>query len=131
MSDHLPNDIMATRRWLQCVHVVCTVMLRFGDPGFVHAFYVLQYSAMDDSGLSIAIAGRTGLAHYSLLKRRWILFGNEAQEKNMVVCGGLIWWRSFICVGCFDLVTGKDQVCAWHAYVMYSVDGPHNAIQHK
>ena len=65
---------------------------------------------MDDNGLSVAIAGRTGLAHYSLLRRKWFLFGNEAQEKSMVVCGGLIWWKHFICVGSYNLQTRKDEV---------------------
>ena len=58
----------------------------------------------------IAIAGRTGLAHYSLLRRKWVLFGNEAHEKSMVVSGGLIWWNEFICAGCFNLTEQKDEV---------------------
>jgi len=73
---------------------------------------------MDESGLSIAIAGRTGLAHYSLVRRRWVLFGNEAQEKSMVVCGGLIWWREFIGIGCFNINSKKDEVRSQFLFVV-------------
>lgn len=47
----------------------------------------------------MAVAGRTGLAHYSFATRRWKLFGNETQEKDMIVTGGLLWWQSYIVLG--------------------------------
>ena len=40
-----------------------------------------QSVAVDESGMYFAIAGRMGVAHYSLLSRRWKLFGNESQVK--------------------------------------------------
>jgi hypothetical protein len=69
-----------------------------------------QYTAVDAEGQNVAIAGRTGFAHYSLLNRRWKLFGNETQEKDFVVTGGMLWWRSHIILGCYNLVANRDEV---------------------
>lgn len=73
-------------------------------------FLFLQYTAVDAEGQNVAIAGRTGFAHYSLLNRRWKLFGNETQEKDFVVTGGMLWWRSHIILGCYNLVANRDEV---------------------
>lgn len=54
---------------------------------------------MDATGQNVAIAGRTGFAIYSLNSRRWKLFGNETQEKDFIVTGGLLWWQGFVIMG--------------------------------
>ena len=46
---------------------------------------------MDDHSEHIAVAGRTGFAHYSVALRKWRLFGNETQEKDFIVTGGILW----------------------------------------
>lgn len=38
-----------------------------------------QYACIDNEGEHIAVAGITGLAHFSVLLKRWKLFGNESQ----------------------------------------------------
>ena len=43
---------------------------------------MLQFAAMSLSGHNIAVAGKSGLAHYSLFSRKWKLFGNETQVRN-------------------------------------------------
>ena len=58
----------------------------------------------------MAVAGRTGLAHYSMHTRRWKLFGNETQEKDFIVLGGLLWWRDFIVMGCYSILENADEV---------------------
>ncbi|CAG9764875.1 unnamed protein product [Ceutorhynchus assimilis] len=70
----------------------------------------VRYSAIDVEGQNIAIAGRTGLAHYSMLTRRWKLFGNESQEKDFIVAGGLLWWRDYIILGCYSIVDNLDEL---------------------
>lgn len=47
----------------------------------------------------MAVAGRTGVALYSFNTRKWKLFGNETQEKDFVVTGGLLWWNEFVIMG--------------------------------
>lgn len=61
-------------------------------------------------GQNIAIAGRTGIAHYSIQSRRWKLFGNESQEKDFIVAGGLLWWRDYIVLGCYSIVDNSDEI---------------------
>nr|CAD7459159.1 unnamed protein product [Timema tahoe] len=70
----------------------------------------IRYTAIDSDGQNIAVAGRTGLAHYSLLTRKWKLFGNETQEKDFVVTGGLLWWRDYVVMGCYSIVENKDEI---------------------
>jgi RAB6A-GEF complex partner protein 1 len=62
-------------------------------------YVCVQYSAIDEEGVNVCVAGRTGLAHYSCSSRRWKLFGNEAQEKDFVVTGGMLWWRDYVVIG--------------------------------
>lgn len=70
----------------------------------------IRYSSIDSGGLRLAAAGRTGLAHYSLQTKKWKLFGNELQEKDFMVSGGLLWWRDFIIAGCYSLFDFVDEI---------------------
>lgn len=65
---------------------------------------------MDDASEYIAVAGRTGFAHYSIVLRKWRLFGNETQEKDFIVTGGILWWRDHIVVGCYNLAALCDEL---------------------
>lgn len=47
---------------------------------------------------------------YSLITRKWKLFGNETQEKDFIVTGGLLWWDDFIIMGCYSLVQKSDEI---------------------
>ncbi|XP_063238684.1 guanine nucleotide exchange factor subunit Rich [Bacillus rossius redtenbacheri] len=70
----------------------------------------IRYTAIDCDGQNIAVAGRTGLAHYSLGTRKWTLFGNETQEKDFVVTGGLLWWRDHVMLGCYSIAGDRDEL---------------------
>lgn len=70
----------------------------------------IRYSAIDMDGMHLAVAGRTGLAHYSLVTKKWKLFGNETQEKDFVVTGGLLWYEDFMIMGCFSLLERSDEI---------------------
>ncbi|XP_030573202.1 guanine nucleotide exchange factor subunit Rich [Drosophila novamexicana] len=75
----------------------------------------IRYAAIDAAGLHVAVAGRTGLAHYSMLSKKWKLFGNESQEKDFVVSGGLLWWQGFIVMGCYSLLDRTDELRCYPA----------------
>ncbi|KTG32257.1 hypothetical protein cypCar_00037277 [Cyprinus carpio] len=45
---------------------------------------VVQFAAIDWSGQCVAVAGRRGIAHYSLYTRKWKLFGNVTQLRLYV-----------------------------------------------
>lgn len=70
----------------------------------------IRYSAIDMKGTNVVVAGRTGLAHYSLITRKWKLFGNETQEKDFVVTGGLLWYEDFMIMGAFSLLERSDEI---------------------
>ncbi len=70
----------------------------------------IRYAAVNVAGHCVAVAGKTGLAHYALYNRRWKLFGNESQERDMVVTGGLTWWKDFVCTACYNLQDQKDEI---------------------
>lgn len=73
-------------------------------------FPLFQYTAIDSEGQNLAVAGRTGLAHYSMVSRKWKLFGNETQEKDFVVTGGLLWWRDHVVMGCYSILENRDEI---------------------
>ncbi|KAL4236739.1 WD40 repeat protein [Mactra antiquata] len=70
----------------------------------------IRYSCVDKAGQCVAVAGKTGIAHYALFNRKWKLFGNETQERDMVVSGGIAWWKDFICVACYNIIGHRDEI---------------------
>ncbi|XP_076307278.1 guanine nucleotide exchange factor subunit Rich [Tachypleus tridentatus] len=77
---------------------------------YLAANWPIRYSAIDSSGCNIAVAGKMGMAHYSLDSKKWKLFGNESQEQDFVVMGGLLWWHNHIVLGCFNLRDTRDEI---------------------
>ncbi|RWS07678.1 RIC1-like protein [Dinothrombium tinctorium] len=73
----------------------------------------IRYSAVDRSGQHLAIAGKTGFAVYSLRSLRWKLFGNETQERDFEVCGGLLWWKDFIVLSCYNVLESRFEIRAY------------------
>lgn len=70
----------------------------------------IRYSALDSEGNNIAVAGRTGFAIYSLITRKWKLFGNETQEKDFVVTGGIVWLRDYVLLGNYSLIDNSNEI---------------------
>lgn len=67
-------------------------------------------SSIDVEGKYLAVAGSNGFTHYSFLTRKWKIFGNADQEKDIRVTGGILWWKEFICMSCFNLGENKNEV---------------------
>lgn len=70
----------------------------------------VRYSASDKTGANVAVAGKYGFALYSTGTRKWKLFGNETQEKDFVVTGGLVWWKEFVLLGCYSMLEERDEL---------------------
>ncbi|XP_038068678.1 guanine nucleotide exchange factor subunit RIC1-like [Patiria miniata] len=70
----------------------------------------LRYAAVDRSGHCVAIAGRFGLAHCTLFAKRWKLFGNITQERDMSVSGGVTWWRDFLVLSCYNHYENRHEL---------------------
>ena len=77
---------------------------------YLYENWPIRYAAIDDMGHHIGIAGRTGVAHYSLVTRKWKLFGNETQEKDIEVCGSLLWWNAYIVFSCFNVLESRYEI---------------------
>ncbi|XP_069159265.1 guanine nucleotide exchange factor subunit Rich isoform X3 [Procambarus clarkii] len=71
----------------------------------------IRYTCVDEGGELVGVAGRNGVAHYSLRLRRWHLFGNESQERDFVVTGGLLWWQSnWLVLGAYNIPANTDEL---------------------
>ncbi|XP_003428173.1 guanine nucleotide exchange factor subunit Rich [Nasonia vitripennis] len=70
----------------------------------------IRFTAIDEEGQSIAVAGKTGLAHYSMLSRKWKLFGNEYQERDFVVTGGLLWYNGYLITSSYSIPENEDEI---------------------
>ena len=60
-----------------------------------------------------------GFTHFSFLSRKWKLFGNATQEKDMTVTSGLLWWKDFICLGCFNFLEGRNEVNVFKKNIIF------------
>ncbi|XP_034939930.1 guanine nucleotide exchange factor subunit Rich [Chelonus insularis] len=106
LTNEIPNDntisqtIAGSKQWL-----VVPIPSSYSGSN-----WPIRYTAIDNEGQSIAVAGRTGLAHYSLLTRKWKLFGNETQERDFIVTGGLLWHRGFVIASSYSILEDKDEI---------------------
>ncbi|NXB26891.1 RIC1 protein, partial [Rhagologus leucostigma] len=81
----------------------------------IHSTYLesnwpIRFSAIDKLGHNVAVVGKFGFAHYSLLTKKWKLFGNITQEQTMMVTGGLAWWNDFIVLACYNLNDHQEEL---------------------
>lgn len=56
----------------------------------------IRCTAISPDGRYVAVAGRRGLAHYSISSGRWKAFGNEAAENEFMVRGGMCWYQNIL-----------------------------------
>ncbi|RMC19460.1 hypothetical protein DUI87_04071 [Hirundo rustica rustica] len=85
------------------------------NPCMIHNTYLesnwpIRFSAIDKLGQNVAVVGKFGFAHYSLLTKKWKLFGNITQEQTMMVTGGLAWWNDFIVLACYNLNDHQEEL---------------------
>ncbi|CAK9302649.1 unnamed protein product [Gordionus sp. m RMFG-2023] len=73
----------------------------------------IKMTAIDKSGQGIAIAGKNGFLHYNTLTRKWKMFGNESQERQFSIYGGLVWWKEFIFLACLNTETKNYELRAY------------------
>jgi hypothetical protein len=67
-------------------------------------------SAIDPDGKYLAVAGSRGFTHFSFITHKWRMFGNADQEKDIRITGGLLWWKEFICMSCYNSVDQRNEV---------------------
>jgi WD40 repeat protein len=67
----------------------------------IPAVYLLNHwpircTAISADGRYVAVAGKRGLAHYSINSGRWKTFTNEATENEFQVRGGMCWYQNIL-----------------------------------
>ncbi|CAG9534420.1 unnamed protein product [Cercopithifilaria johnstoni] len=65
---------------------------------------------MDDHGQWLVVAGARGFIHYNLMARKWRMFGNESQERDMLVTGGMTIWGGYVVIACYDIDRSKEEL---------------------
>ncbi|EXJ85898.1 hypothetical protein A1O1_06267 [Capronia coronata CBS 617.96] len=67
-------------------------------PVYLHNQWPIKSCVVSQDGRYIAIAGRRGLAHYSLQSGRWKTFAESAVENSFAVRGGMCWFNHILAV---------------------------------
>ncbi|KAG2184987.1 hypothetical protein INT43_000900, partial [Umbelopsis isabellina] len=67
---------------------------------YISEHWPIRYASIDSEGKWIAIAGKRGFAHYSTSSGRWKMFGNQQQEQEFHVRGGMLWFRHILVAAC-------------------------------
>ncbi|KAI8089450.1 RIC1-domain-containing protein [Halteromyces radiatus] len=88
---------------------------------YITEHWPIRYASISPDGKFIAIAGRRGLAHFSTLSSRWKLFGNQQQEQQILVRGGLVWYKQILIAPCEVISSGYGSDKTYEIY-MYSRD---------
>ncbi|WPG99754.1 putative ribosome control protein [Acrodontium crateriforme] len=56
----------------------------------------IKSAVVSNDGRYVAVAGRRGLAHYSVLSGRWKIFDDPEAENEFAVRGGMCWHQHFL-----------------------------------
>ncbi len=79
-------------------------------PMYIAANWPIRYTSVSADGKLLAVAGRFGLSHYSALSGRWKLFRDEAEEREMTVRGGMLWFHHVL-IAAVETDTGQQVGC--------------------
>jgi len=61
-------------------------------PAYLHSQWPIRSCVVSQDGRYVAIAGRRGLAHYSVNSGRWKVFEDSKVENSFAVRGGMCWY---------------------------------------
>ncbi|KAJ5688095.1 hypothetical protein N7536_010714 [Penicillium majusculum] len=61
-------------------------------PAYLHSQWPIRSCVVSQDGRYVAIAGRRGLAHYSVTSGRWKVFEDSKAENSFAVRGGMCWY---------------------------------------
>ncbi|KAL4868329.1 hypothetical protein BDV12DRAFT_103961 [Aspergillus spectabilis] len=61
-------------------------------PAYLHSQWPIRSSSVSQDGRYVAIAGKRGLAHYSVNSGRWKVFEDSKIENSFTVRGGMCWY---------------------------------------
>lgn len=65
-------------------------------PNYLLNQWPIRCTVISSDGRYVAVAGRRGLAHYSIHSGRWKTFTNEVAENEFSVRGGMCWYQHIL-----------------------------------
>ncbi|KAL4879493.1 RIC1-domain-containing protein [Aspergillus karnatakaensis] len=65
-------------------------------PAYLHSQWPIRSSSVSQDGRYVAIAGKRGLAHYSVNSGRWRVFEDSKVENSFTVRGGMCWYGHYL-----------------------------------
>ncbi|KAL0936631.1 RIC1 domain-containing protein [Colletotrichum truncatum] len=65
-------------------------------PAYLLQQWPIRHTVISPDGRYVAVAGRRGLAHYSVNSGRWKTFINEAMENEFQVRGSMCWYQHIL-----------------------------------
>ncbi|GMS87136.1 hypothetical protein PENTCL1PPCAC_9311 [Pristionchus entomophagus] len=72
-------------------------------PEYLHANWPIRFASLDrETGRTLVVAGSAGLSFCALSNQRWKIFGNESQERELRVTGGVFVWRGAMVGACAE-----------------------------
>ncbi|KAI9376771.1 RIC1-domain-containing protein [Aspergillus egyptiacus] len=78
-------------------------------PAYLHSQWPIRSSSVSQDGRYVAIAGKRGLAHYSVNSGRWKVFEDSKIENSFTVRGGMCWY-GHILIAAIDR-DGSYELC--------------------
>jgi hypothetical protein len=78
-------------------------------PAYLHSQWPIRSSSVSQDGRYVAIAGKRGLAHYSVNSGRWKVFEDSTIENSFAVRGGMCWY-GHILIAAIDR-DGSYELC--------------------
>lgn len=94
-------------------------------PSYLHSQWPIRSCVVSQDGRYVAIAGRRGLAHYSVNSGRWKVFEDSRVENSFAVRGGMCWYGHILIAavesdGSYEVNTSYHRCCGQTLIVGFS-----------
>ncbi|WEW61587.1 WD40 repeat protein [Emydomyces testavorans] len=102
-------------------------------PRYLHSQWPIRSCCVSQDGRYVAIAGRRGLAHYSVQSNRWKIFDDQRQEDSFAVQGGMCWYGHILiaaveCNAAYELRMYSRELALDSSSVLYIEPLPSPAV---
>ncbi|KAK2742550.1 hypothetical protein FQN57_005176 [Myotisia sp. PD_48] len=94
-------------------------------PRYLHSQWPIRTCSASQDGRYVAIAGRRGLAHYSVHSNRWKTFEDAKVENSFAVQGGMCWYGHILiaaveCNASYELRMYSRELALTNSSVLHS-----------
>ncbi|KAF3481507.1 uncharacterized protein GIQ15_04266 [Arthroderma uncinatum] len=102
-------------------------------PNYLHSQWPIRTCCASQDGRYVAVAGRRGLAHYSVHSNRWKTFDDPKVENSFAIQGGMCWYGHILivaveCDASYELRMYSRELPLNNSSVLYSEPLPAPAV---